>query len=77
MTGGHGTEAVSRFYETWFIGRWPEDIEITPASRTVGEDRVVDELIIRFTHDCEMPAAPYIPMLYPKTVTKASNWFAN
>ena len=48
MTGGPGTEAVRRFYETWFIGHWPEDIEITPVSRTVGEDRVVDELIIRF-----------------------------
>ena len=56
MTGGHGREAVRRFYETWFIGRWPEDTEIAPVSRTVGEDRVVDEVIISFTHDCEMPA---------------------
>jgi carboxymethylenebutenolidase len=56
MTGGHGTEAVRRFYETWFIGHWPEDTAITPVSRTVGETQVVDELIIRFTHDCEMPA---------------------
>ena len=23
MTGGAGREAVRRFYETWFIGRWP------------------------------------------------------
>ncbi len=37
MTGGHGTGAVRKFYETWFIGHWPEDIEITPLSRTVGE----------------------------------------
>ena len=29
---------------------------ITPISRTVGETQVVDELIISFTHDCEMPA---------------------
>lgn len=56
MTGGHGTGAVRRFYETWFIGHWPEDTEITPVSRTVGETQIVDELIIRFTHDCEMPA---------------------
>ena len=25
MTGGNGREAVRRFYETWFIGHWPED----------------------------------------------------
>ena len=25
MTGGAGREAVRRFYETWFIGHWPED----------------------------------------------------
>ncbi len=56
MTGGFGREDVRRFYDTWFIGHWPEDTEITPVSRTVGEDRVVDEVIISFTHDCEMPA---------------------
>jgi carboxymethylenebutenolidase len=56
MTGGSGRNDVRRFYERWFIGHWPADTEITPVSRTVGEDRVVDEVIIRFTHDCEMPA---------------------
>jgi carboxymethylenebutenolidase len=56
MTGGFGREDVRRFYESWFIGRWPEDTAVTPISRTVGEDRVVDEVMISFTHDCEMPA---------------------
>jgi carboxymethylenebutenolidase len=56
MTGGHGREAVRRFYETWFIGRWPEDTEITLVSRTEGKTQLVDEVIIRFTHDREMPA---------------------
>ena len=45
MTGGHGREAVRRFYETWFIGHWPEDTMITRISRTVGEAHVVDEVI--------------------------------
>jgi len=27
MTGGHGQDEVRRFYERWFIGRWPEDTE--------------------------------------------------
>jgi len=56
MTGGSGREAVRNFYETWFIGRWPADTKIIPVSRTVGEDSVVDEIIVSFTHDCEMPA---------------------
>ena len=56
MTGGSGREAVRRFYETWFIGHWPEDTVVTPISRTAGESQVVDELMISFTHDCAMPA---------------------
>jgi carboxymethylenebutenolidase len=56
MTGGYGREAVRHFYETWFIGRWPKDTALKRLSRTVGQDRVVDEVIVSFTHDCEMPA---------------------
>jgi carboxymethylenebutenolidase len=56
MTGGYGREAVRRFYETWFIGRWPKDTALKRLSRTIGQDRVVDEVIVSFTHDCEMPA---------------------
>ena len=56
MTGGHGADAVRSFYEAWFIGHWPEDTNITLVSRTVGETQLVDELILSFTHDCEMPA---------------------
>jgi carboxymethylenebutenolidase len=56
MTGGNGRDEVRRFYETWFIGHWPEDTKVTQISRTVGEDSVVDEVMISFTHDCEMPA---------------------
>ena len=56
MTGGYGREAVRHFYETWFIGHWPKDTALKRLSRTVGQDRVVDEVIVSFTHDCEMPA---------------------
>ena len=55
MTGGVGFEDVRRFYGDHFIGKWPQDIEITPVSRTVGENQVVDELVLAFTHDIEMP----------------------
>jgi carboxymethylenebutenolidase len=54
MTGGVGFEEVRRFYGQHFIGKWPEDTEITPVSRTLGEDQVVDEIVVSFTHDVEM-----------------------
>ena len=40
--------AVRSFYETWFIGHWPQDTVVTSVSRTVGETELVDELIISF-----------------------------
>ena len=55
MTGGVGFEGVRQFYGEHFIGKWPQDVEITPVSRTIGEDQVVDELVLSFTHDIEMP----------------------
>ena len=55
MTGGVGFEGVRQFYGDHFIGKWPSDIAITPVSRTVGESQVVDELVLSFTHDIEMP----------------------
>jgi len=55
MTGGVGSDGVRGFYGEHFIGNWPADIEITPVSRTVGEHQVVDELVLSFTHDIEMP----------------------
>ncbi len=54
MTGGRDHEEVRRFYRDHFIPRWPPDTHVTPISRTVGRDQVVDELIISFTHDMEM-----------------------
>jgi carboxymethylenebutenolidase len=56
MTGGVGRDGVRAFYDTWFIGKWPKDTVVTPLSRTVGENGLVEEVIISFTHDCEMPA---------------------
>ncbi|HEY7670310.1 MAG TPA: nuclear transport factor 2 family protein [Hyphomicrobium sp.] len=56
MTGGEGREEVRSFYGSYFIGHWPADLKITQVSRTVGVDRVVDEVVLTFTHDIEMPA---------------------
>jgi carboxymethylenebutenolidase len=51
MTGGFGVAAVRRFYRDHFIGQWPSDTTITPISRTAGDDQIVDEMLITFTHD--------------------------
>jgi carboxymethylenebutenolidase len=53
LTGGVGLE-VRKFYSERFIPQQPPDTEIIPLSRTIGNDRVVDELIYRFTHTIEM-----------------------
>jgi carboxymethylenebutenolidase len=54
LTGGVGLEEVRKFYSERFIPQQPPDSEIIPISRTIGNDRVVDELIDRFTHTVEM-----------------------
>jgi carboxymethylenebutenolidase len=51
MTGGFGVAEVRRFYRDHFIGQWPSDTTITPISRTAGNDQIVDEMLIAFTHD--------------------------
>jgi carboxymethylenebutenolidase len=55
LTGGTGREAVHRFYRDDFVSAWPKDTETRRISRTVGADQVVDEVIVTFTHDIEMP----------------------
>ena len=54
MTGGFGKSGVREFYSRHFIPVIPPDIEATPISRTVGDDRIVDEAIYRFTHSLPM-----------------------
>lgn len=63
MTGGVGLDEVRRFYGQHFIGKWPEDTAITPISRTVGEEQVVDEIVVSFTHDIEMDH--FLPAVAP------------
>jgi carboxymethylenebutenolidase len=50
MAGGVGHDQLKRFYKYHFIGTNPPDTTMTPVSRTVGVDRVVDEMVVRFTH---------------------------
>lgn len=55
MTGGHGKDALRAFYSKDFIPKMPPDTTLTPISRTVGSDQLVDEMIFSFTHTEEMP----------------------
>jgi len=55
MTGGNGIAALRAFYSQDFIPSMPPDTTLTPVSRTIGEDQLVDEMIFSFTHTEEMP----------------------
>lgn len=54
LTGGVGREPLRAFYRDHFISKLPPDTKIIPVSRTVSEDRLVDEMIFCFTHTCEV-----------------------
>ena len=53
LAGGFGGREVRRFYSEHFINQIPKDAKVTPISRTVGKDSVVDEFILSFTHDTQ------------------------
>ena len=55
LTGGAGKAALRQFYSHDFIPSMPPDTTLTPISRTVGADQLVDEMIFSFTHTQEMP----------------------
>jgi carboxymethylenebutenolidase len=54
MTGGVGARDLARFYANHFIPKCPKDLAMVPISRTIGADRIVDEMVVSFTHDTEI-----------------------
>ena len=54
MTGGVGQKQLERFYRHHFIPKTPKDTRLVPISRTIGADRIVDEMLFCFTHDIEI-----------------------
>lgn len=54
LTGGVGYAQLSRFYRHHFVHNNPKDMSLISISRTVGVTQVVDEFIMRFTHDQEI-----------------------
>jgi carboxymethylenebutenolidase len=63
MMGDVGRYEVARFYADHFIGHWPADTAITPVSGRVGDQRIVDEMVLTFTHDIVMDA--FLPVVQP------------
>lgn len=54
LTGGVGKNELREFYSRHFIPKMPPDTNITLISRTVGDDRIVDEVVFQFTHTIAM-----------------------
>lgn len=55
MVGGQGPNGVRTFYANRLIGQFfPPDVKFEPISRTYSSERLVDELIISFTHTTEI-----------------------
>jgi hypothetical protein len=55
LTGGAGKQDLLRFYQDHFIPQNPPSLKTTLLSRTVGSDKIVDEMLISMTHTCEVP----------------------
>ena len=54
LTGGSGQDELREFYSKRFIPQMPPDTEMTPVSRTIGENQIVDEMVFKFTHTIPM-----------------------
>jgi carboxymethylenebutenolidase len=54
LTGGVGKQQLREFYSKHFIPQMPPDTTLTPLSRTIGDDQIVDEMIFQFTHTIKM-----------------------
>jgi len=54
MIGGDGKEELHEFYAKYFLLQIRQDTEMVPVSRTIGQGRLVDEMVVRFTHTIPM-----------------------
>jgi carboxymethylenebutenolidase len=61
-TGGKGKAELRPFYRDVFIGSWPDDLQMTTFNRVFGQDQLVEEAHLRFTHagrmDWLLPGVP-------------------
>ena len=61
-SGGRGKTALRAFYKDGFIPSWPDDLKMTLTNRVIGEDQLVDEIHLTFSHskpmDWFLPGVP-------------------
>ncbi|KAK7956332.1 uncharacterized protein PG986_005554 [Apiospora aurea] len=55
LTGGIDADELHDFYGHYFMHRNPASLQLTLLSRTIGTNRIVDELHVAFKHTEEMP----------------------
>jgi carboxymethylenebutenolidase len=53
-TGGMGRRGVREFYAHHVLPNIPPDFELTSLSQTFGDDRIIEEFVIRFAHTLKM-----------------------
>ena len=53
-TGASGREPLRKLYREIFIPQAPPDFELELLTRSIGQNRVTDEFIVRFTHTVQM-----------------------
>ena len=49
-----GRAAVHEYYANQFLPEIPPDLELKSLSQTIGGDRLVEEMVVRFTHTIKM-----------------------
>ena len=49
-----GRAAVREYYADKFLPNIPPDLEVTTLSQTLGDDRIAEEMAVRFTHTIDM-----------------------
>jgi len=73
MVGGQGPSGVRTFYANRLIGQFfPPDVKFETISRTYSDERLIDELIISFTHTTAMdwmlpgvePTGKYVEVVF-------------
>jgi carboxymethylenebutenolidase len=54
MIGARGRSELRDFYANHFLSQIPPDMEMVTVSRTIGQGRVVDEIVATFTHSVQL-----------------------
>jgi carboxymethylenebutenolidase len=55
MSGGFGRDNLRSYYRDVFIPAIPADTTSEVVARSIGDDFLVEEAIMRLTHSCEIP----------------------